>query len=108
MTEGLHIMADLEQKFKLELEDKMRRAKKECQYNPTRFNQMLSKYGAVETAKRLISNAKKTGIVSDGFTTLYLCGRLDLTVEHSVCKKEYQPLFSSDEIAYCEELLKTS
>lgn len=101
-------MADLEHQLKLELEDKMRRAKKECQYNPTRFNQMLAKYGAVETAKRLISNAKKTGIVSDGFTTLYLCGRLDLTVEHSVCKKEYQPLFSPDEITYCEELLKSS
>ena len=101
-------MADLEHQFKLELEDKMRRAKKECQYNPTRFNQMLAKYGAVETAKRLISNAMKTGIVSDGFTTLYLCGRLDLTVEHSVCKEEYQSLFSPEEIAYCEELLKSS
>lgn len=99
-------MANLEYQLKLELEDKMRRAKKECQYNPTRFNQMLVKYGAVETAKRLISNARKTGIVSDGFTTLYLCGRTDLTVEHSVCKKEYKSLFSLDEIAYCEELLK--
>ena len=77
-------MADLEHQLKLELEDKMRRAKKECQYNPTRFNQMLARYGAVETAKRLISNAKKTGIVSDGFTTLYLCGRVDFTVVHCV------------------------
>ena len=101
-------MADLERQFKLELEDKMRRAKKECQYNPTRFNQMLAKYGAVETAKRLISHAKSTRTVSDGFTTLYLCGRLDLTVEHSVCKEKYRPLFSPDEIAYCEELLKSS
>lgn len=101
-------MADLEHQLKLELEDKMRRAKKECQYNPTRFNQMLAKYGAVETAKRLIFNARTTGIVSDGFTTLYLCDRLDLTMEHSVCKKEYQSLFSPDEIAYCEELLKSS
>ena len=79
--------------------------KKECRYNPTRFNQMLLKYGAVETAKRLIANSKETGTVSDGFTT---CGRLDLTMEHSVCKKEYQSLFTSAEIAYCEELLKPS
>ena len=100
-------MADLEHQLKLELEDKMRRAKKECQYNPTRINQMLAKYGAVETAKRLISNARKNETVSDGFTTLYLCGRLDLTVEHSVCKEEYKSLFSLDEIAYCEELLRS-
>ena len=100
-------MAALEQEFRLELEDKMRRAKKECQYNPTRFNQMLAKYGAVETAKRLISSARKSGTVSDGFTTLYLCGRVDLTVEDSVCQEKYRPLFSPDEIAYCEELLKS-
>lgn len=101
-------MTELEHQFKVELEDKMYRAKRECQYNPTRFNQMLAKYGAVETAKRLISNARKTGIISDGFTTLYLCGRLDLTVEDSVCKEKYQSLFSSDEIAYCQELLQSS
>lgn len=100
-------MVDLEYKLKLELEDKMHRAKKECKYNPTRFNQMLAKYGAVETAKRLISSEMKTGTVSEGFTTLYLCGRLDLTLEHSVCKEEYRPLFSQDEIDYCEKLLKS-
>ena len=100
-------MANLEYQFKLELEDKMRRAKKECKYNPTRFNQMLAKYGSVETAKRLISSAKETGTVSDGFTTLYLCGRLDLTMEESVCKEEYQSLFTADEIAYCKKLLNS-
>ena len=68
---------------------------------------MLAKYGAVETAKRLISHARTTGTVSDGFTTLYLCDRLDLTMEHSVCKIEYQSLFLPDEIAYCEELLRS-
>ncbi|MBD5095314.1 MAG: hypothetical protein HDT26_13780 [Subdoligranulum sp.] len=100
-------MADLERQLKLELEEKMRRAKKECKYNPTRFNQMLTAYGAAETAKRLIANARRTGTVSEGFTTLYLCGRLDLTVEDSVCKNEYRSLFSPDEIAYCEELLSS-
>ena len=101
-------MVNLEHKLRLEFEDKMREAKKECRYNPTRFNQMLAKYGAVETAKRLISNARTTGIVPDGFTTLCLCGRLDLSMEHSVCKEEYQSLFSPEEIAYCEKLLKSS
>ena len=49
-------MDKLALQFENELKDKMLRAKKECKYNPTRFNQMLAQYGGVETAKRLISN----------------------------------------------------
>ena len=43
-------------KFEEEIRAKMLHAKKECRYNPTRFNQMIAKYGGVETAKRLIAN----------------------------------------------------
>ena len=92
-------------KFEEEIRAKMLHAKKECRYNPTRFNQMIAKYGGVETAKRLIANALQTGNTSDGFTTLCLYGRLDLTMENSVCKPEYQSLFSPEEIAYCKEVL---
>lgn len=91
-------------KFEEEIRDKMRRAKKECKYNPTRFIQMLAQYGGVGTAKKLIADAIE-GKMSDGFTTLYLCGRLDLTMEDSVCKPEYQSLFSPEEIAYCKKVL---
>lgn len=80
-------------------------AKKECNYNPTRFHQMINNHGGVETAKRLIAQAQKTGNTSDGFTTLYLCDRLDLTMENSVCKEEYRSLFTADEIAYCKMVL---
>ena len=69
------------------------------------FNQMLATYGGVETAKRLISNARKTGNTSEGFSTLFLCGRLDLSMEDSVCKVEYASLFTDEEIAYCKEVL---
>ena len=51
-------------KFEEEIRAKMLHAKKECRYNPTRFNQMLAKYGGVETAKRLIANALQTGNTS--------------------------------------------
>jgi hypothetical protein len=98
-------MTTVERKFEAELRDKAMRAKKECHYNPTRFNQMLAEYGGVDTAKALIKSAKKTGNPSEGFTTLLLCGRLDLSMEDSVCKPEYQPLFAADEIAYCKEIL---
>ena len=42
----------LSHQFEEELMDKMLRAKKECKYNPTRFNQMIARYGGVETAKQ--------------------------------------------------------
>ena len=92
--------------FENELKDKMLRAKKECQYNPTRFNKMLSQYGGVDTAKHLIASGMVSGNPSDGYTTLYLCGRLDLTMEHSVCKPEHQSLFTTEEIHYCKRLLE--
>lgn len=98
-------MEEIAKKFEKELKIKMLRAKKECKYNPTRFNQMLAAYGGVETAKRLISNARKTGNTSEGFSTLFICRRLDLSMEDSVCKSEYAPLFTDEEIAYCKEVL---
>lgn len=99
-------MADkLELKFEYELRDKVLRGKKECHYNATRFNQMLAKYGGVETAKRLIAMGISTGKPSEGFTTLCLCERLDLTMEESVCKPEYRDLFTAEEIDYCSRLL---
>ena len=98
-------MKTLEKKFEDEVWEKMVRAKRECGYNAARFHQMLGRWGGVETARRLIANAQATGNTSDGFTTLYLCGRLDLTVEDSVCKEEFAPLFTPQEIAYCNEVL---
>ena len=89
------IKSILELKFEEEIRDKMFLAKKECNYNPTRFHQMINNHGGVEI----------TGNTSDGFTTLYLCDRLDLTMENSVCKEEYRSLFTADEIAYCEMVL---
>ena len=98
-------MATLAQRFENELRDKMRRAKRECGYNPTRFNQMLSRYGGLETSKRLIRDSISTGTASDGFGTLLLCGRLDLSMEDSVCKEEYAELFSPEEIMHCQKML---
>jgi hypothetical protein len=98
-------MDALARRFEDEMITKMLRAKKECKYNPTRFNQMLARYGGVDTAKRLIANARKTGNTSEGFSTLYICGRLDLSMEDSVCKPEYASLFNEEEIMYCKEVL---
>lgn len=96
---------NLAHQFAEELKEKMLRAKRECNYSPTRFYQMIARHGGVETAKQLISSGLRTGHPSDGYTTLLLCGRLDLTMEHSVCKSEYKALFTDHEISYCKSLL---
>ena len=67
-------MEVLTRTFEEELREKMIQAKKECKYNPTRFNQMLAQYGGVETARRLIASAQKTGNLSEGLSTLWSCG----------------------------------
>ena len=90
-----------EQKFQQELLDKSAAAKRDCGYNPTRFIQMLASRGGVQTAKDLIGKRK----ISDGFTTLQMAGRLDLTMESSVVAPEYAELFTDDEVNYCYDLL---
>ncbi len=95
-------MEVLARTFEEELRAKMIQAKKECKYNPTRFNQMLAQYGGVETARRLIASAR----LSEGLSALWSCGRLDLSMEESVCKPEYAALFSETEIMYCKNILR--
>lgn len=98
-------MENLPKEFEEELRRKTAQAKKEYHYNPTRFQQMMAEYGAVNTAKRLIGKALETGYPSDGYTTLLLHGRLDLTMEDSVRDPKYRQLFTDEEISYCEALL---
>lgn len=96
---------NLEQEFQKEMIQKMAQAKIECKYNPTRFNQMIARYGGVETAKRLIDGCIRTGIPSEGYTTLLMAGRTDLTLEDSVCNPKYSALFTKEEITMCRKLL---
>ena len=68
-------------------------AKRDLGYNATRFLQMISEHGGVEAARRLL----RAPAVSDGFTTLWEGGRLDLSVEAHVLLPEFQALFSEGE-----------
>ena len=78
------------------------RARTECHYNATRFLRMLSEHGGVETARRLIAVEGKT----EGFSRLWECGRLDLTVEALVLKEEYRSLFTEAERELCRQRLQ--
>ena len=96
------IMNILEMRFHKEMVDIYKKAKAECDYNATYFLQMVTKYGGVETARRLLA----TQVPSEGFTKLWEYGRLDLTMEALVLKPEYTTLFSEGETRIARERLE--
>lgn len=95
-------MTMLEKRFEQEMIDIYMTAKKECGYNASRFLQMLGARGGLAAAKQLISKPGGT----DGFTTLWENGRLDLSVEAHVLKHEYAELFTDEERRMCRERLE--
>tara|TARA_B100000378_G_scaffold34333_1_gene25881 strand:- start:441 stop:764 length:324 start_codon:yes stop_codon:yes gene_type:complete len=93
----------LKQKFNMAMFDIHRRAKAEAKHNATAFLQMLNDRGGLDTAKSLI-NAKSQ---SDGFTALFLAGRLDLTVEAVVIEDQrWHILFTDEELARARKRLQ--
>lgn len=92
----------LEKKFELDMINIYNTAKKECGYNASRFLQLIGNKGGLTAAKQLISKPGGT----DGFTTLWEHGRLDLSVEAHVLKPEYNDLFTDAERDMCRERLR--
>lgn len=84
----------LRAEFEKAVRDIAIRAKREANYNATYFIGMISNYGGLGTAHRLLA----TPDVSSGFTALYERGRLDLTIEALVVKPEFASLFTDGEI----------
>lgn len=95
-------MMTLEKYFEQDMIDIYMTAKKECGYNASRFLQMLGTMGGLAAAKQLISKPGGT----DGFTTLWEHGRLDLSVEAHVLNPEYAELFTDEERRMCRERLE--
>ena len=96
-------MANLEAQFDAAMLDVYRRAKDEAGYNATIFFNMLSDHRGVRTAKTLINAAKP----SDGYTALFLKGRLDLTVEAVVVENaRWHDLFTDDEVLRARKRLR--
>ncbi|MDD3417209.1 MAG: hypothetical protein PHY47_24975 [Lachnospiraceae bacterium] len=94
-------MESLEKRFNEDMKQIYQRAKKELNYNATRFMQLLSEKGGVQAAKQLISKDGGTY----GFEVLWENHRLDLSVEAHVVKTEYRELFSKEEIEKCRNRL---
>src|SRR5271154_5826670 len=79
------------------------RARSEAGYNATLFLRMLEEHRGLQTARILLRKEK----VSDGYTALYIRGRLDLTVEAVIHdNQKWHPLFTEEELAICVTRLK--
>ena len=86
-------MNDLEAQFDQAMLGVYDGAKQECNYNATYFFQMLHEHRGLETARRLLASRNP----AQGFTVLWECGRLDLSVEAHVLRAEFAPLFTPEE-----------
>lgn len=86
-------LADLEGRFDAAMMNVYRRALSECDYNATRFHQMLYDHRGLQTARILLHASD----VSDGYVALWERHRLDLTVEALILQEEWHPLFSDQE-----------
>ena len=69
------------------------RCRTELRYNPRYFRVMVTQYGALGAARRLLA----APAVSDGFVTLWERQRLDLAVETLVLDERFAHLFTDEE-----------
>jgi hypothetical protein len=88
---------DREREFALVMERGAEALRREIDYDPTRWTQMVRRLGAVDAAKQLLGSGSD---VSAGLTTLALADRLDQSVEWFV--PVYDELFEQEErqVAY--------
>ena len=94
-------MTKQEEQFQKEILANCEMARQTCGTNPARFLMQVESYGALKAVQELIRRRR----VSDGFDRLQTAGRLDLSVEASVIRKEYAALFSDEEVNYCLDVL---
>jgi hypothetical protein len=93
-------VAELE--FQSAVIEDVARLKGEIGYHPTRFLQMVSEYGAPDAARRLLQ--ARDG--SDGFTTLWAAGRLNMTVEAMSLLPWFEGIFTDRERAAARRRLE--
>lgn len=95
--------SDLDLAFHEAMLNVYRTAKAEANYNATAFLKMVVDHDGVDAARRLINS----DAVSDGYTTLWERGRLDLTVEAVVVNTEqFHALFTEKDLQICRDRLK--
>lgn len=92
--------------LKAELRDRYIATYKECKtfkYFPTAFlNMVTSNEDIVEVTRRLIHKEGGT----DGFATLFMNKRMDLSVEKIILEPKYRALFSQDDLRAAYDRLR--
>ncbi len=94
-------MDELERSSHSEMRTLYDNARNQCQYTATRFLAMVEDLGGRDAAKKLLRAAD----VSDGFTALWECDCLHLTVEALVLKSPWSSLFTEGELAVARQRL---
>jgi hypothetical protein len=90
-----------EQAFHRDMLAGAERLKREIGYNPTRFNQIVAEHGGPEAVRLLLKGRD----ASDGFTTLWEHGRLDMSCEAIALLPWYEDPFSANELALARHRL---
>jgi hypothetical protein len=94
-TQTCPMCARLEHEFDDAMMSIYQRAKAESGYTATRYLQMLSEHGGLETARILLHASK----VSEGYVALWERKRLDLTVEALILDNvKFHPLFTTADL----------
>ncbi len=94
-------MDNLIEEFNQGMEAIYYKAKEECNYNATRYLQMVREHGGLKTAKKLLASDNP----QDGLAKLWECGCSHLTVEALVLKERYRTLFTDQEIRTAKKRL---
>ena len=87
-------MTELQREFHMAMLNIYEQAKRPpCNYHAGYFRRMVLEHAGVETDKRLLHAQD----VQYGFTELWLCNRLELSVQYHVLQPRYRMLFTDME-----------
>lgn len=78
------------------------KAADECNYRPSYFLQMVTMQGGLDAAKYLLASDE----YASGLTKLWNFGRLDLSMEALIIKREWRQMFTEKEIDIAKKRLK--
>lgn len=101
-SKGVGQMDVLEAQFHKAMLEIYATAKRDCKYVATYFLRMVVDKGGLKAARQLLADNRP----AEGFTTLWECGRLDLSVEAHVLRPEFAALFTDGERAIARERLE--
>ncbi len=95
-------MKNLEDEFDEAMMGVYSKAKSECNYNAAYFLQMLYEHRGLATARILLADKQ----IQDGFTKLWECGCIGITVECLVLNKKFRKLFNNKELKEARRRLR--